>query len=287
MSLRSLRVGRIPYLNALPFRASGKGAGLRSGAGLRNGAGSGGDEPLWTTAPPRRLGQLTARGVLDAALLASRDALALEPAFVPLGDLGIASSGPVASVLLFSERPLATLGAARVALTGESRTSRALLRLLLRGPLGIGEPTFVEESEPAEARLLIGDRALAARAAARTPYLLDLGEAWQRWTGLPFVWARWVVRRGVGADAARALEARLGAALRTPPRLPRVLPAGVDRAAARAYLARFTYQLGPAEKAGLERFAKELADHDLLQHPARGSHPGPKAGRRACPRAPA
>jgi chorismate dehydratase len=260
----TLRVGNIPYLNALPFRSVPAGRGRRE-----------------TAAAPRRLGELAAADALDAALLASRDALALAPEFRPLADLGIASSGPVWSVLLLSSLPIAALGGARVALSGESRTSRALLRMLLRGPLDVGDVCFVEEGGHADARLLIGDRALAARARARgsaAPYLLDLGEAWLRWTGLPFVWARWVVRRRAPAQDARALASDLRASLARPPRLaPDALPDGVDARTARAYLARFAYRLGSAEEAGLERFAKELADHDLLDPPSGSGRTGTAA----------
>lgn len=247
-----LRVGRIPYLNALPFRD-----------GFR------GPEPAWTTATPRRLGELAAAGHLDAALLASRDALALAPGFRPLGDLGIASLGPVTSVLLLSRRPPMALSRARIALTGESRTSRGLLRILLRGPLAAEGVRFVGEGEPADAALWIGDRALVAHRRDPAPYVLDLGEAWRRFTGRPFVWARWVVRRDVPERQALALERALCAALERPTRLAG-LPDGVSPLAARRYLSRFVYRLGPAEEAGLERFAKELADHDLLDPPLRG-----------------
>ena len=49
---------------------------------------------------------------------------------------------------------------------------------------------------PDEARLIIGDPAIAFRKTASPNWhFLDLGEAWYRFTGLPFVFAVWVVRR--------------------------------------------------------------------------------------------
>jgi chorismate dehydratase len=48
--------------------------------------------------------------------------------------------------------------------------------------------------------LAIGDEALRLKAAAVMPFELDLGEAWQELTGLPFVFGVWAVRR----DFARA-----------------------------------------------------------------------------------
>jgi chorismate dehydratase len=250
-SLSRLRVGRLPYLNALPF------AGPFAGA-----------EPRWVTDVPRRLGEHAAAGRLDAALLASRDALALADRFRPLADLGIACRGPVTSVLLLSHRPVRELDGATVALTSESRTSRGLLRILLGEAFGV-RPRYAELAPgvEADARLAIGDVALALRASGRWPFVLDLGAAWADHTGLPFVYARWVVRRDLPPALERALATELGARLDAPlAPLDDRLPAGMTPAAARAYLARFAYRLGPAECAGLRRFHTELIRHDLLRH---------------------
>jgi chorismate dehydratase len=265
-SLASLRVGRLPYLNALPFHAAGSGV-----------------EPCFVVAPPRRLGELAAADVLDAALLASRDALALAPRFRPLEHrgraLGIACHGAVASVLLLSRVPAAGLSGARIALSGESRTSRALLRVLLAERFALRGVEYVEAGEPADARLVIGDAALAARPAAHGLRVLDLGAAWTAWTGLPFAYACWVVRHDVPRELAAVLAASLADsiakrdALAAEPFLP--LPPGVDRSLALRYLARFAYLFGPAERAGLARFHQELLEHDLLTPPCEGRRLGP------------
>jgi len=248
-----LRVGWLPYLNVLPLAP-----------GLAHGA------EVVAVASPRRLGELLAAGVLDAAPLASRDFLALGPRVRPLGRLGIACRGPVASVLLFSPRPARQLGGARIALSSESRTSRALLRILLADALGVERAGLVEEGEPAEALLAIGDRALAlaANPLPGLPHRLDLGALWTRHTGLPFVYARLAVRREVDPAAAAPLRRALDAALDKPLELAgAALPPGLTPDGARRYLRRFTYRLGAAEEAGLERFRKELLRHDLLDRP--------------------
>jgi chorismate dehydratase len=56
----------------------------------------------------------------------------------------------------------------------------------------------------AAAALRIGDVALR-RVPAPGRTVLDLGAAWTEWTGLPFVFAVWQVRRDAGAAAARRL----------------------------------------------------------------------------------
>jgi len=57
----------------------------------------------------------------------------------------------------------------------------------------------LSEGEPPVAMLAIGDEALRLRKHRLYPFQLDLGEAWFAWTGLPFVFALWVIQR-------RALE---------------------------------------------------------------------------------
>jgi len=247
--LETLRVGRLPYLNALPFGGPFAGA-----------------EPQWVTDVPRRLGALAAEGSLDAGLLASRDALALADRFQPLADLGIACCGPVQSVLLFSRRPVRELEGATVSLTGESRTSRALLRILLSEAFCL-DVRYVDAGPVADACLAIGDAALTLAAAQHWPFILDLGEAWRQFTGLPFVYAQWVVRRDLPAALKHALAEELIARLEAPRDWSGAkLPTGMTGEAAQRYLAAFVQRLGPAELAGLRRFHRELLRHDLLRH---------------------
>ena len=63
---------------------------------------------------------------------------------------------------------------------------------------------------PQEA-LVIGDDALVARAELRGSHIHDLGEAWRAWTGLPFVFAVWAVRRAALAAYPAEVAALTGA----------------------------------------------------------------------------
>ena len=56
-------------------------------------------------------------------------------------------------------------------------------------------PTLVDMGEEeTEARLLIGDKVVCEEPTG-FPFQLDLGQAWQEFTGLPFVFATWVARQ--------------------------------------------------------------------------------------------
>ena len=61
-----------------------------------------------------------------------------------------------------------------------------------------------------DAFLLIGNQALRQRSGAPGfPYTYDLGAEWHAWTGLPFVFARWMVRKEVAAKDKALLEETL------------------------------------------------------------------------------
>jgi chorismate dehydratase len=117
----------------------------------------------------------------------------------------IGSDGPVASVALFTRRPIRDVRS--IALDTSSRTSVALTRILCARRFEIA-PDFVPHPPDlaamlvrADAALLIGDPALFAGDAARGTEKIDLGAEWTAMTGLPFVWAFWAGRAGA-ADAA-------------------------------------------------------------------------------------
>jgi len=121
---------------------------------------------------------------------------------VLLPDIAISSDGEVQSILLISKVPAEELGGRTVALTDTSRTSQVLARILIEKRWG-AKAEYVEMPpdlpamlREADAALLIGDEAL--RAYWEPPaglYTYDLGTEWKAWTGLPFVFAVWAVRR--------------------------------------------------------------------------------------------
>ena len=148
----------------------------------------------------RRVADALHSGDIDLGVIPSIEYAAGDYAIVP--GVGIASRGPVRSVSLFHRRPLSEVR--RVALDSSSRTSAALLRILLHDRLGrdpeyvVMNPSLPDMLATADAALLIGDRALYFEGEESR---LDLGQEWTDRTALPFVWAFWAGRRdasGVG-----------------------------------------------------------------------------------------
>lgn len=111
---------------------------------------------------------------------------------------GIASHGPVRSILLVSKVPYREIKT--LATDSGSRTSVMLARIILAEKFGC-EPRVVSHPPDlaamlglADAALLIGDAALRVDPAALPFESLDLGEQWTDLTGLPMVFAVWAGR---------------------------------------------------------------------------------------------
>ncbi|MCC7120734.1 MAG: hypothetical protein IT493_04170 [Gammaproteobacteria bacterium] len=241
-----------PYLNTRAF--------------VHHGAPPGGE---LVALPPRAAGPAIAAGEALAGIVPVAALEEFDDSLELLGDYGIACAGAARSVLLFSRRPFERLDAdARLRLTRESRSSVRLLYLLLAAR-GAGMPRHAGPQDAIDGELVIGDAALrrAGQPSKTLPHVADLAERWRATTGLPMVFARWVVRR----DAPAAWRARLldwlAAYARDEPRLLARAAAcdgaraGLDRANAGAYLDGIRTVLGPDELRGQQRYLAELARH--------------------------
>jgi chorismate dehydratase len=193
--------------------------------------------------------------------------------FVP--GVGIGSRGPIASVALFTRRPLADVK--RIALDTSSRTSVALVRVLCHHRFRISAefvphgPDLQEMTRRADAALLIGDPALEAHHDALGLEKIDLGAEWTAMTGLPFVYAAWTGRAGaVGAADVDLLQKAQEEGVRSSDAIATEYGHGDPAltALAGAYLRdNVKYGLGPDEARGLQMFLDYAADLHLA--PAR------------------
>lgn len=209
---------------------------------------------------PSRLADLLERGELDVALIPVIEYFRAGTYSI-MPDIAIASRGPVLSVTLFSKVPWKEIRS--VSLDEGSRTSAALCQILLRKRHGV-QPVLMPlpldksaEDATTDAVLVIGDRAMHA-CLPGFAHAYDLGQEWDEWTGLPFVYAIWAVRPGVDlGDAAAALtEAKRRGLENVGPIAAR--EAGnlkLDAGFCRRYLGNIIrFDLGPQEIAGLRRY---------------------------------
>jgi chorismate dehydratase len=248
----SIRLGRIPYLNSEVFYQ---------------------DFPLDLVEVkeyvPSALSRAARRGEIDIGPVPSVTCFELEDQFMPFRKFGIAVQNKARSVLLFSRRPVEELHGAHVGVTGESSTSVRLLKILLTRRYGVTPERYVSTKETqSDAVLLIGDAALNNRGGLPSyPRVYDLGEMWREWTGLPFVFARWIVRRDLNEEALEFLGGLLSQSLEVG--LKRIKEIAAKRSDLSMtvgevceYLHGFTYILGEKEEEGLALFREYLGAYD-------------------------
>ena len=188
-----IRLGNIDYSNCYPIH----------GPVLER------NRPDWlevVDGPPSDLNRRLANGELDVAPGSSIELARHSREYGALRGLCIGSAGRVESIIFVSRLPLRELAGRTVALPTASATSRCLLRILLEVRLGV-EPVWVDFDQRShdplisdsgaagqvDAALFIGDVALR-REGEPDELLFDLGREWTEWTGLPFVYALWLVR---------------------------------------------------------------------------------------------
>jgi len=199
----TLTVGHIAYANCAPFFHHLPGTGF---------------DGRIVSGVPVELNRLLAGGEIDVSPSSSFEYAQHWRDYLLLPGHSISSVGPVQSVLLFSPNELSALDGVEIALTGESATSINLLQILLRELAGCQKVCCKVAARPVEEviaegghALLIGDRAL--RASLNPPEgtrIYDLGALWYHLTGLPFVFALWIVRRDVVENKALELSRFVG-----------------------------------------------------------------------------
>lgn len=153
------------------------------------------NRPNWRVveAPPAELNRMLLAGDLDLGFVSSLEYAEHPEHYQLLADLSISSTGAVGSVFLFSELPPERLNGERVGLSVQSKTSNALIKIILEDFYGV-LPHYHLPAKGCRAVLAIGDQALRLKQEGQFPFHIDLGEVWQRHTGLPFVFAVWAAR---------------------------------------------------------------------------------------------
>lgn len=212
-----LRIGQIEYANCTPLFHVLREHFLAS-------------EYEFVSGVPAALNQMLLAGKIDVCPSSSIE-YALHPELYSiLPDLSISSTGPVASVLLFSRVPIEDLDGSIIRLSSESATSVNLLKILLSKRFGvscsyeIAPPVAADAEDNSSALLLIGDSALKTAKKVDVRYVYDLGELWYSWTGYPFVFALWLCRNEIaeGGELQKLFRQLIEAKERVPGQLEQI-----------------------------------------------------------------
>jgi len=186
-----IRIGEIAYANSAPIFAALRRMGLA-------------DTYEFIPGEPAELNRMLYAGEIDLAPCSSFE-YGLHPAnYFLIPDLSISSDHEVESVLLISRLPIEDLHGKMILLSPASASSNALIRILLEKRYQAGCAYRFPEEGPhrsgfeANARIMIGNPALKVylgKNRSRPGYVYDLSLLWRDFTGLPFVFALWIIRR--------------------------------------------------------------------------------------------
>lgn len=234
---------------------------------------------------PSALNHELTTGELDISPSSSFEYLLHAEGYELLPGASICAEREVQSVLFLSPVPPQDLprwlarNPGPVCLTGASATSTALLKVLWSQKWGLPEPQW-ETVAPGEGLstgrpfLEIGN--LALRHFVRPPagyHIMDLATEWSSWTGLPFVFAVWIVRRDLPAPTRallavlrthiNAITADLDSHFESLSRLPD-LKDWLSSQELLHYWQAMSYGLGPREQASLALFGEHCTSRGLL-----------------------
>jgi chorismate dehydratase len=188
---------------------------------------------------------------------------------------GIGCDGPTLTVRIFSPTPIERIAA--LACDTDSHTSVALARIILAAQYNL-RPEMVtldrarHIARPDTAILLIGDKVVCEEP-KELPYQMDLGEAWKKMTGLPFVFAAWMAREGVDlGDLPQRLEQAKRAGLLHVDQIIRqhAVSRGWPPEVARKYLTHhLKFDIGPRQLEAIRLFHQLAYQHGVLEQPPR------------------
>ena len=192
-----LKVARVPELNFEPFYLDMS----RRGIELLN-------------VPVRELASAVEQEEINAGPLSLTDSFLLEDQFSPVSQFCVAAVQSAASSLFYSQVPIEELSGVPIAAGDADSTSDRLLDVILKLKYNIDPGPRVSTDEPHEGLLITGDPALRRRRGIRGfSHRYDLGWEWNQWTGLPFVFSRWMARNDLEERDAALLEDTLYVAL--------------------------------------------------------------------------
>ena len=180
-----------------------------------------------------------------------------------ISDYCIGAVGAVTTVCIYSDVPMAEISA--LYLDFHSKTSVALAKLLLdkywrHNPVLLdGTEGYISKIGGNVAGLVIGDRTIGL--SKQYKYVYDLGEMWQKYTGLPFVFAAWVANRELDADFINRFNVALKIGLDHIPQLVYLLPTQskeFDFDLTEYFTHHISYNFDAAKKIALQRFLTEI-----------------------------
>lgn len=260
-----LRIGKIPYANLFPiFYALERECDCSSYEFIEG--------------VPSVLNKMLRVGEIDISPSSSIEYLRNPSLYSIIEGHSISSKGPVGSIFLFTTKQIEELNGSTIYVSSQSETSVALLDIILKKFYGVQCKLQISENPEnsgADTFLLIGDDALkySSRFTAYSSRLIyDLGELWYEKTGLPFVFALWIVRADTN-EKHRLLSTFVKDLAQARDRALKRLPEMAGQSPMKAFMSeedildywnKLDYELTSEHKKGLDLFARYLGELSYL-----------------------
>ena len=197
---------------------------------------------------------------VDLALVPVAAIPQLESPYI-ISDFCIGTEGAVKTVCIYADEPIESLDS--IYLDFHSRTSVELTKLLLKeywqlNPQLIpGQEGYIDKIKGKRGGLIIGDRTIGME--EQFAYTYDLGEIWEKHTGLPFVFAAWVSNKKLEETFIAKFNDALKIGLSQIPALKLLLQSPDPNFDLETYFTKYiSYTLDNAKKKALHQFLNYL-----------------------------
>jgi chorismate dehydratase len=248
--MNPFRISAVSYLNTIPFVY-----GILKSGFL--------DQCDLSLDIPSLCAEKLGKGEVDIALVPAGAIPEMSDAKI-LPGYCIGAIQKVRTVLLLSRKPLGQIR--KIHLDFDSRTSVRLVKVLVKNfwktdPVWVNlERGQAEHPGSIESLVAIGDKTFDL--VNDFPYVYDLAEEWIRYTELPFVFAVWMARKDIPAEAVTKLNAALEFGIRhredAVAHFHSKIPKGID---ALEYLTQnISFELDTQKEKGLNLFLNYLSE---------------------------
>lgn len=215
--MNKIRISAVSYTNTKPFLYGLRHTGILQKIDL-------------SLDNPSDCAQKLIDDVVDIGLIPVAAILSLKEWHI-VSDYCIGAVGAVNSVFIFSNCDIKNV--TTLQLDPESRSSNDLAKVLLKNFWKADKLMIVDDASDYAKSLhhntafvQIGDRTFGKK--KQYPFVYDLAEEWQKFTGLPFVFAAWIANKSIANEFMAELDQSLKYGLDHRPALLKELPQRQD-----------------------------------------------------------
>ena len=241
--MKKIRISAVSYTNTKPFLY-----GIQHSPNLL-------DQIELSIDAPSDCAQKLIDDVVDIGLIPVAAVLNI-PNYEVLTDYCIGAVGAVNSVFIFSNCKIEDVKTLQ--LDPQSRSSNNLAKVLLKNywklqpEFIVGADDYSLSTDENTAFVQIGDRTFGK--ADKYPFVYDLAEEWQKFTGLPFMFAGWIANKPIPTGFVVELNAALKLGLDNRAELIKTLPAFENFDVEDYLMDKLDFDLTPQKREAMQLF---------------------------------